>query len=180
MHGIVKSHDGVIVVTSALRHGTRFDLTLSLASAPTADAEPPALPAIDVRGDGERVMYVDDDDIMPLMIESLQQRLGYIVHSFSDPQMALAALRTRPEAFDLVVTDFNMPVLTGLDVVRALAGIRPALPTVLTSGLVSDELRAQAHALGVCEVLEKQNTLEELAAALKRALGSQAQAPCGD
>ncbi len=151
--------------------GSRFELCLPLMAASLASAGASPAPAMDVRGHGEHVMYLDDDDVMPLMVESLLQRLGYVVHSFSEPLVALEVLRARPDAFDLVVTDFNMPGLTGLEVVRALRGIRPALPTVLTSGLVTDELQAQARELGVRQVLEKQNTLEELAVAVKRALG---------
>lgn len=81
-------------------------------------------------------------------------------------------MRARPDHFDVVVTDFNMPTLSGLDVVRSLAGMRIELPTVLTSGLVSDELRERAVELSVSEVLEKQNSLEDLAAAVQRALAS--------
>ena len=172
VHGIVKSHDGTIAVCSTPGEGTRFDVWLPLAPRPRAAASLTVSSSAAVRGNGERVLYLDDDEVMPLMVENLLQRHGYVVQAFSDPHIALEALRARPQDFDLVVTDFNMPGLNGLEVVRALAELCPALPAVLTSGLVSDELRHQACALGVSEVLEKQNTLEELAAAVHRALGA--------
>jgi PAS domain S-box-containing protein len=171
VHGIVKSHDGAILVDSAPGRGARFDFFLPLCEAPEGEARAPSSRAGGVVGRGERVLYLDDDDVMPLMVDRLLQRSGYVVHCFSDPAQAVAAVRARPNAFDVLVTDFNMPGLSGLDVVRAVADIRPALPTLLTSGLVSDEMRASALDLGVSEVLEKQNTLEQLATAIERALG---------
>jgi DNA-binding NarL/FixJ family response regulator len=58
----------------------------------------------------------------------------------------------------LVVTDFNMPTISGLDVALALSGVRPGLPVVITSGYVTDELRASAAACGVRAVLHKEHT----------------------
>ena len=79
-----------------------------------------------------------------------------------------------PNGFDLVVTDFNMPNCSGLDVVRALARICPALPVAISSGYVSDELRSSASELGVRGVMQKEHTLEELGALVRAALDTRA------
>jgi DNA-binding NarL/FixJ family response regulator len=55
-------------------------------------------------------------------------------------------------------------------VVREVARIRPDLPVAISSGYISDELRGQARALGVRGLLHKENTVEELAALVQRAL----------
>ena len=68
------------------------------------------------------------------------------------------------------MTDFNMPELSGLDVSRTLAALRPDLPVLLISGYIFDELPAQAHRVGVREVIRKQHVLEELVPAIARAL----------
>jgi DNA-binding NarL/FixJ family response regulator len=71
---------------------------------------------------------------------------------------------------DLVITDYNMPRATGLDVARAIAAVRADLPVAISSGFISDELLAQAHALGVRGLMQKEHTLEELAAFVAAAL----------
>ena len=81
-------------------------------------------------------------------------------------------MRLQEPAFDLVITDYNMPGFNGLDVAHALAAIRPGLPVVISSGYVSDELRQQASAAGVHTVLHKQNTLEELPLLVRRILAA--------
>ena len=75
-----------------------------------------------------------------------------------------------PKAFDLVVTDFNMPGLSGLDVARQLRAIRPDLPVAVTSGFISEELRAGAPDAGVCEIIFKPDTVEELCDVIQRLL----------
>lgn len=75
---------------------------------------------------------------------------------------ALRAIRSDPYAFDLVVTDTNMPGPSGLDIFKALAYVRPDLPVILTSGFVDEQLRERALALGVQHIVHKPNTVEEL------------------
>ena len=104
------------------------------------------------------------------MVQGLLQRLGYRVTLSPGAREAIETVVDDPEAFDLVVTDFNMPKHSGLDVGRALAGIRPALPVLISSGYVSEELRANASALGVRAVMQKEHTLEELGALVHEVL----------
>ena len=118
----------------------------------------------------QRVLYVDDDDVMAMMVQGLLQRLGYRVTTTLDAQDAIAMVTRDPTDVDLVVTDFNMPTCSGLDVVRALSAIRPNLPVAISSGYISDELRAGASELGVCALMHKEHTLEELGALVHAAL----------
>ena len=174
VHGIVASHHGGIAVESELGLGSTFHLYFPLVEGPQAaahphGAEPPAAAmataaagAEATGGHGEHVLYVDDDETMLLMVQRLLERGGYRVSSFQSAKAALAAVRSRPNDFDFVVTDFNMPELSGLEVARALQRIQPRLPVVLSSGYITEELRAQAQLAGVRSLLEKQNTFQEL------------------
>ena len=88
-----------------------------------------------------------------------------------DGAAALAAVASQPDAFDVVVSDFNMPGLSGLEVAAGLARLRTDLPVVISSGYISDELRTQALQLGVRAVLDKQDTTDAIGALLQGLLG---------
>jgi len=164
VHGIVTAHGGTIRVRSAPGMGTRFDLHFPLEPTPEHEAAAPAPePAAAPRGNGEHVLCIDDDPAMVLMMEGLLLRAGYRVSAFGHPHAALAAARVDPAAYDVCVTDFNMPDMNGMDLAEALAGIAPGLPVIITSGFISDEMRARAEAVGVGAVLQKEYTLERLA-----------------
>ena len=114
-------------------------------------------------GQGQHVLDVDDDEVMLVIVQHLLQRLGYRLSGFADSQAALTANREQPRAFDLIVTDFNMPGMSGLQLAAALAALRPDLPIILSSGYVTEDmLRTQAMRLGVRDVLHKENAVDEL------------------
>jgi PAS domain S-box-containing protein len=167
VHGIVRSHRGGISFASAPGQGSTFEIFLPTSTQRPDDvAEAACQPAPD--GRGRHVLYVDDDEVMTLMMERLLQRIGYRVTLAHDGRAAVATLDR--QAFDLVLTDFNMPGYSGLDVARAVAARQPALPVVLSSGYVSDDLRAQAAAAGVRALINKQRIVEDVGATLERVL----------
>ena len=164
-HGIIAAHSGVIRVQTAPGEGSTFEIYLprSASLAPEQHAVPLALAH---RGHGERVLYVDDDDVMVVMVERLLERLGYRVTCVHDPARAIELVRSAPAAYDAVVTDLNMPELSGLDVARALQGIRVDLPVIISSGNLPDQLQNEARQAGVRALVHKQYTLEELGAVI--------------
>jgi signal transduction histidine kinase/CheY-like chemotaxis protein len=176
VHGIVAAHRGSMVVESTPGQGSRFHVYLPLIDGQVQPAEPAAQAAAPA-GRGQQVLYLDDDEVMGLMVERLLGRAGYRVRCFLSAAQALAALRSEPSAYDLVLTDFNMPECSGIEVSRSVAELRPGLPVILISGHVFDTLVAQARRAGVLEVVRKQHLLEELVPAIARALGG---SPAGD
>ncbi len=171
-HGIVIAHGGALTVDSQPGQGSTFHVYLPTASADGAVAAPDLTPvrALPWRGRGERVLYVDDDEVMKVLVERLLARAGYRPVCHSSAQQALAAVRAEPGAWDVVVTDYSMPELSGVEFSRELAAIRPDLPVIIISGYVCDELRVAARGARVREVIQKQHTLEELGPAIQRAL----------
>jgi DNA-binding NtrC family response regulator len=100
---------------------------------------------------------------MVLMVDGLLRRAGYRVTTFEQPAAALARVLADLDEFDIVVTDFNMPEMNGMELATALARAAPGLPVIITSGFISDEMRQQAGELQVGALMQKEYTLERLA-----------------
>jgi PAS domain S-box-containing protein len=162
VHGIVSAHHGAITVDSTPGRGSTFHLYFPLLAAAASAGAEPTLERLAPPGRGEHVLYVDDDQPILLMVEALLKRLGYRVTTVEHPREALQRVRDDPTLFDLVVTDFNMPELNGLELAAELAALRPGLPVAISSGFVSDDLRNAALAHGVRALLQKEYTLEQL------------------
>ena len=170
VHGIVGAHRGAIAVDSVPGQGSTFHVYLPLVE-PTLETGPSTADVLpSPAGLGQHVLYVDDDEVMVQLVDRQLRRSGYQVTCFVDAADAIAAVRAQPERFDLIVTDFNMPRLSGLDVARELARIRSDLPVVISSGFISDELRSDAQRLGVRRLLQKENTTEELSVLVRDVL----------
>lgn len=163
-HRIVADHEGALTVTSVPGQGTAVLIRLP-SHTPSGDVRPrsvtrPPLPS--TRSAPLRVMYIDDEEQLSRFIEIAIQRAGHQVRTFTRPADALDALRDAPGDFDFVVTDASMPVISGLDVARAVTRIRPSLPVVLVSGDLSPDLLREAKRAGVTRVLQKPFRLGDL------------------
>jgi len=173
VYRIVTSHDGAITVDSSLGGGSRFEVFLPEAEIPSGLLEKTHLPgAPKVTGNGESILYVDDDPLMSQMVERMLTRARFKVRVVNDPMTALALLQKTSQAFDVLVTDYNMPGMTGLQLIRAARDLRRDLRVILLSGYVSDQLRHACTQQQVGFVMEKQKSLDDLCEAIEQALES--------
>ncbi|MBL8266891.1 ATP-binding protein [Steroidobacter sp.] len=170
--GIMRAHEGSVLVSSELGRGATFRLYFpAVEAAPVENKPVPSQVAtLATEGSGRRVMYIDDEDSLVYLMTRVLQRSGYRVTGFTDAEQALQVLKERPGEFDAVVSDLSMPGMSGFHVARAIQEIRRDLPVIITSGYVRAEDRETAKAVGVRDVVLKPDTVEELAQVLERVL----------
>ena len=172
VHGIVRTHNGAITLNSQPGEGARFDVYLPLAgaaAAPAATMAPAAAGAANP-GNGHHIVYVDDYEAMVFLVGRLLRKQGYRVSTFTSGESALAWLRGHPDPIDLLVTDQNMPGMSGVDLCRETLRERPGLRVAIVSGHVNEQLLAEASAAGVHEVMTKQDSMDALGDAIRKLL----------
>ena len=171
VYGIVARHGGAIVVDSAPGAGARFHLYFPAVHAPVVASTPAWTATLtQLPLGGARVLYVDDEPQLVALGSELLNEEGCVVSGHVDARAALAALAANPAAFDVLVSDYNMPALSGLELAREVRTFAPQLPIILLSGRVTEELTAAAAALDVACVLHKPDLVVELAPAIARSL----------
>ena len=168
VHGVVHEHGGHVLVESQRGKGTTFRVLLPLA--PREDREAPAAPITAAREDSAlqgRVLLVEDEQSVLGFMRELLQGWGLEVVAASDPADALRWFSLEPERFDIVLTDHTMPVMTGLELARALVQRRPDVPVLMYSGRSELLDFDTAAASGVRRLLAKPIDTAALRAALK-------------
>jgi signal transduction histidine kinase/CheY-like chemotaxis protein len=170
VYGIVTDSAGAIDVTSTVGRGSCFTIYLPRVDAPATVDDETQAPL--VRGHGERVLVVDDEEALMAVTSEVLKRLGYEPTAFPDGAAALAEFEARPDRFDAVITDEVMPGLTGTELASSLRRRRVDLPILLVSGYIGPMMSERAVAAGVDVILKKPVQSRELAAALARVLNS--------
>ncbi|MGE5190106.1 MAG: PAS domain S-box protein [Gemmatimonadota bacterium] len=133
VYGIVKQHDGWINMESAPGKGTVFSVYLPRAVAATAaDASSEDAPA--VRAGRERILFVDDEEMIRNLGRRILERDGYTVVTASDGREALDIFASERAALDIVILDMTMPLLSGLEVLERMRALDPGVRVILSSG----------------------------------------------
>ena len=113
-----------------------------------------------------RLLIVDDDPTGARALATLLNMDGFDVVELHSPEKALERLRT--EQFDAVITDLEMPVMHGLDLLRALKSCAPMTPVFVVTGYTESPVSREALTLGARRVFGKPIAYEDLCGELKQ------------
>ncbi len=171
VYGIVKGLNGDITVESTPGTGATFRVFFPKAE---PDVVSEGLPTRERQGGRERILFIDDEELLVELGRDMLERLGYSVTALTDSDEALRLFSLDPSRFDLVITDQTMPHLTGLTLARELLVIREDIPIILCTGHSDAVSPKTAEAAGIREFLMKPLIRHELAEAIRRVLDTPA------
>ncbi len=170
VHNTMHSHDGIVWIESAPGEGTTVKCLFPALE--TQTVEEPDKPRPLARGKGERILFVDDEVTLTVIAKRRLDGLGYIVKTFNDPQPALSMFQSAPQDFDLLITDYSMPHMSGLDLAHEITALRPDIPVLLLTGYMEDFAPEEIARAGVRLVVKKPIAQADLAAAIHSLLES--------
>ncbi|MGB3212841.1 MAG: response regulator [Desulforhopalus sp.] len=167
VHGIVKSHGGMIKFSSHLSKGTSFSTYFPITAEKTQPIKRPIVP---YSADWERLLVVDDDPDLTVMLRKILERAGYTVDAFTNSRKALEAYLADPAGFDMIITDQNMPGMTGEQLALETLRVRPEIPVILCTGYSDHIDERKAAEAGIRAYLAKPVSMETLTETVRHVL----------
>ena len=170
--GIVRSHEGAIMLESTPGKGTTFTLLFPVHRQPAPDAAE-AEPGGDEdawRGSGT-ILMVDDEESLRSTGTRMLEHIGFDVLTAANGQECVETFARHADEIVCVVLDLTMPRMGGEDVFDAIYSINPSVPVILCSGYSEEEFLSRFAGRGFAAFMHKPYRLAELVSAVKRALG---------
>jgi PAS domain S-box-containing protein len=167
VQGIVRTYGGAITVDSQPGQGTTFNVFLrSMEKQKPNGTE--ARESLCVGA--ERILFVDDEEILAELGKELLESLGYMVVTKTNSFEALETFRADPQGFDLVITDMTMPGLRGEELAREIIALRSGMPIILCTGYSEFINEAEAREMGIREFVMKPYMATSFADTIRKAL----------
>jgi CheY-like chemotaxis protein len=169
VHGIMQSHGGAVTVESEPGKGSAFHLYFPAGGAAVPENKTGEMKRVP-RGSGARVLFIEDEEPIADVGESILETLNYRTTAMTDAVEALAFVRANPMAVDLVITDLSMPRMAGTELAAQILAVRPDMPIILTTGYTTTLNTEIVHAMGIRELLLKPFSFQTLGIAVHEAL----------
>ena len=174
VYGFVKQSQGLIEIESipapAAGHGTTVRMLFPLAEHKEMQAKPGS-GSDELQGGSERILVVEDEPSVRVLVVSQLERLGYRVTEAANGSEALSILRRDADAFDLLLTDVVMPGPVSGDILADEARrLCPGVPVVLMSGYPEGTIAATGRSPPGQILLSKPFRKAELARVVRQAL----------
>lgn len=172
VYGIVKQNHGYLWVYSEPRRGATFRIYFPMTSAAGESKAAPSVPApseVRARGD-ETVLLVEDDADTRGVTRRVLTQNGYHVIEAANAASALQIVRSPENRINLVVTDFMMPGLTGIEMAAEIATIRGPIPLLVMSGYTEESLAQNVKIPHHGMMIEKPFTAAGLVSAVRTVL----------
>jgi len=166
VHGIMHKHAGHIQIVSELNQGSEFILLFPVFNESEALLAENEIIRNDyqgaVNGSGKRILVVDDEVSIALYLETFLTEKGFEVVTLNDSQQALGYFTDNYKEIDLVLTDYTMPGLTGMQMAEAMHQIEPDFPILLCTGYSDQVNEMVAVQKGLKGYLEKPIDMKKL------------------
>jgi len=169
IHGIIKEYKGMIKVESERGKGSTFQVYFPALIKDPQKAEGAEKESSLPKGT-ERILTVDDESTIVELHKAYLSRLGYVVTAKTSSTEALAAFRTDPTSFDLLITDQTMPDLSGVKLAEEVLHIRPDMPIVICTGYSTVLSKEKTIEMGIRKYLTKPVNNKELARTVRSVL----------
>jgi len=167
VHGIVKKDGGFIDVDSELGVGTVFHVFFP---AIARGIVPKLVIEQEIPVGTERILLIDDEDILVEMGKAMLEELGYEVTIQTSSLEALKIFQYHPDRFDVVITDQTMPGMTGTELAQQMLQIRQDIPIILCTGYSSLINQEMAKVYGIKEFAMKPLAMKDIAILLRKVI----------
>ena len=171
VYGIVKNHDGYIMCYSEPNKGTTFKIYLPVVESQSAK-EKVIVEERELRGGGERILLVDDEEPLRKMGKEILERFGYRVFTVRDGESAVEAYREREGEIDLVILDLVMPGMGGKRCLEELLCLNDSLKIVIASGYSVNGSTRDVVDAGAKGFIRKPYELRQMLGTVREALDS--------
>jgi len=162
VHGIVRSHRGGLQVYPRDPVGTIFEIYLPRAE---EDGVVKSKRSSFRPYKWAHILFVEDDEDQLLTTPRLLEAMGFTVTAIREPEEALIKVKAMPNLYDLVITDYDMPGMSGTELAQQVAAFSPKLPLILVSGR-EDAATAASHLPNIRQVVIKPYDKDDLSAAI--------------